>query len=111
MWDIVLVSNMLGLVDKEKLTLLRRSLDLLPHGRMDDDEDQDFGYRFLVDNGVDHSVRLTLWRVTPDRWRATLLATPADVPSRDELTQLLAEIRAAAQSVGLTIERETIWPG
>ncbi|EIV92767.1 hypothetical protein [Frankia sp. QA3] len=109
MWKTVLATSMQGPIDYEKVRTLRRSLNLQPRGRWDDDDDEAFGERYLVDSGEDRA-RLTLWRGRADEWMVTLLATPAAVPSRDNLTQLLAEIRTAAQSVGLTIQRENIWP-
>lgn len=109
MWSTVLASTMRGSVDYDGVRSLRRSLNLQPRGRWDDDDDAAFGERYLVDNGDDR-VCLTLWRQRSNVWMVSLVATPAAVPSREDLEQLLAEIRTAAQSVGLTVEHEVIRP-
>jgi hypothetical protein len=75
---------------------------------LDDREDAEFGYRDLVDDG-EHRVELTLWRYSADRWGASVMADLEVLPSRAELEHLLQQIRAAAQTVGLTVEQERIW--
>lgn len=104
----VLSVTIRGLVDQEKLAALRRSLDLTGVGRLDDDEDANFGYRYLLDDGA-HMVRLTLWRHRVDRWEIAVMADPEVLPRRDELERLVPKIRAAARSAGLAVEREKIW--
>lgn len=109
MWKTVLSATMRGPADYEMVRALRRSLNLQPRGRWDDDDDAAFGERYLVDNGEDRAC-LTLWRQRADEWMVSLAAAAAAVPSREDLEQLLTGIRTAAQSVGLTVEREYIWP-
>jgi hypothetical protein len=88
-----------GEIDQTTLTSLQESLDLKKAGRLTDDWDQAFGYRYPR-GGTDRSVSIDLYR---DPWQVSFAydeSTPR--PTEEEIAQWKEEIVAGIQAAGLT---------
>jgi hypothetical protein len=99
-----LTVHLLGKLSQTGLDEFRRRLDLHRSGRLTDEQDEDFGYRYLrEDKG--HFIRLTLWRKDADGTRWVVELTYQNEPP-DEATvdRLLAQIQDAAAAAGLSLE-------
>lgn len=93
-----------GELTQPALDELQRRLDLRPAGRLTDEEDADFGHRYLrEDEG--NFVRLGLWREAADGadW-AFHLSYQNEPPDEDTLRRLRSQILDAAAAVGLAVE-------
>ncbi len=90
-----------GLLDQDRLTLLRDRLDLRRRGRLGDAEDEIFGTR-TIGTGED-TAKLTLVRWSGERWQITVSHRGAP-PAPEVLADLQSQIRAAATEAGLRVE-------
>lgn len=88
-----------------QLSRFREQVGLSPHGRLDDDWDQEFGQRELRSKERGH-VKLTLWRYADDDWMIALTYERDPLPL-DEAETLRQNILDAAATVGLTVTAQS----
>jgi hypothetical protein len=91
-----------GNLSQDKLVVLREKLALSRHGRLGDREDATFGTRTI--GSGDSAAELVLSRWEDDLWQV-YLSYRNSPPSPDTVNDLEAEIRAAADTVGLQVTR------
>lgn len=91
-----------GDMSQAKLDQVRGLLSLKDRGRLSDDEDCDFGYRYLKRDGDDFT-KLTLFRYPEGAWHV-VLTYAGEPPSADLVEQCRSDVVTAAQHVGLTLE-------
>lgn len=91
-----------GEMPQPKLDQMRELLGLTKRGRLDDDEDANFGYRNLQRDETNR-IRVDLYRSTPTEWlvELTYLSEP---PAADVVDRLRSEILSAVRQLGLTVD-------
>lgn len=94
-----------GEISQAKLDKIRELLDLTKRGRLDDDEDANFGYRNLQRDET-NQITLDLWRNTGTDWYLKL-SYMSEPPAAGVVDQLRSDIVSAAGQLGLTVDR--IW--
>jgi hypothetical protein len=94
-----------GQMSQSTLERFRTSLRLRKRGRLSDEEDAEFGYRYLRDEGDDW-VELSLWRIDDMHWSVRLSYMNEPVPV-EVIQQVRADIVATAEKHGFTVE--SIW--
>ncbi|MFD3705581.1 hypothetical protein ACFWUP_20770 [Nocardia sp. NPDC058658] len=88
-------------VDQTGLNNLRAVLGLHPRGRLNDDWNYEFGYKYLKDTGV-QAVKLVLWRADDAPWHLTVSYSNDNIPTAEELNRWQAEIIAGVESTGFS---------
>lgn len=97
--------NFSGEMPQSKLEKMRELLGLTRRGRLDDDEDAEFGYRYLQRDD-DNQVEVDLWRSTATEWYVKLVYL-SEPPAAGVVDQLQSDILAAAGQLGFTVDR--VW--
>jgi hypothetical protein len=90
-----------GEMPQWKLDKMRELLGLMKRGRLDDDEDANFGFRNLQRDEANR-VRVDLYRSTPTEWLVELTYL-SDPPTADVVDRLRSEFLSAASQLGLTV--------
>lgn len=90
-------------VDASSLARIREVLNLKPHGRLTDDWDYEFGYRYLRESEGASSPRMALWRADGQPWYIAV-SHPVAEPSAQEVEQWRQEIIDGIKAAGLTPE-------
>lgn len=93
--------NIVEPVDAASLARVRQALRLKPHGRLTDDWDYEFGYRYLRENEGASSPRMALWRADDRPWYIAV-SHPGAEPSAEEVEQWRQEIIDGIKTAGLT---------
>jgi hypothetical protein len=104
--DVVLLVALRGEVSQPTLDALREQLGLQRQGRLTDQEDELFGYRYLRDD-PGNRVKVRLYRAAPDSWAVDLTSEQQNLPA-EVRAGWRSEIEAAAARLGLTVDR--VWP-
>jgi hypothetical protein len=97
-----------GAVDRARLEELRRSLGLRPRGRLTDQEDSEFGYRYVGDPD-DRSVILSLWRYADDEWGVALDTVPPAGVADPDVEMWAARAEEAAAQAGLAVVERRVF--
>lgn len=97
--------KMSGQMSQRTLEKFRASLRLQKSGRLTDEEDAQFGYKYLRDE-QDNWVELSLWRIDDTHWSVRLSYMNEPVPV-EVIEQVRADILAAADKHGFTVEK--VW--
>lgn len=98
-----------GDMPQPTLETFRELLGMSRRGRLGDVEDEHFGSRHLED-AQPSDADLDLWRHDDGFW-VVRLTYDGPVPSAEVLERCKKEITAAAEQVGLEIERVREWHG
>jgi len=99
-----LIVSLQGGMSRAKLDALRRLLEMERRGRLDDQEDVEFGYRYLQERP--NTVRLYLIRDDDTHWRVKL-THEKEPPPAGTVEALRSAILSAAAQLGFTTER--VW--
>ncbi|MFI6025520.1 hypothetical protein [Amycolatopsis magusensis] len=104
----LLVVHLAGAMPQGKLEAFRKSLTLTKRGRLTDDEDSQFGYRYLRDE-PDNFVKLSLWRTDETHWYLNLSYMNEPVAA-EVVERCRVEILAAAEKHGFLVEKVSQFP-
>jgi hypothetical protein len=92
-----------GEMPQPKLEKMRQLLGLTKRGRLDDDEDANFGYRNIQRDEANQII-IDLYRDTSANWHIALTYR-AQPPAPGTVDQLRTDILAAAGQVGVGVDR------
>jgi hypothetical protein len=97
-----------GEMPQARLDRLRRLLGLESRGRLSDDEDVNFGYRYLQEN-ESNDVEFTLYRFRDTEWSVSL-DYENEPPDAEVVEECRSSVLRAAAELGLSVENVWVDP-